>query len=244
MPETLEMTSRSTTVAELYPNTGSSFLGIDSASVHSKIYFGGHSDLSLPYKIRGVLEWNADPSTTEVCFLLRQWLESLLTEEENSNQIYRTSSYGVWWYSQKSRELAESQFLEQLNLLFESESLEDGMTHPAENVVLQAILRNPHAQDEIASLARNQKYNYRAELLRVTGRLPSNLVSQWGTALMKEMLLSVDIEIRDAAVRALELWALPESIEILDSHRDPTPWLNDYIQRVVADLKRYSDVPA
>jgi hypothetical protein len=121
-----------------------------------------------------------------------------------------------------------------LERLFEEEAIEDGMEHPAEPVLLEAI-RDPTVVTFISDLMRDTSYRHRVALLRCVGRLPFSLAGEWGIPLATKMLTSDDIEIRDAAIRALELWGVPSAIAALRAHsaKEPVKWLADYVRLVV-----------
>ena len=56
-----------------------------------------------------------------------------------------------------------------------------------------------------------------------------------------------NVEMRDAAVQAIESWGERDLIDVLRTHQEPEPWLREYIQDVIDDLgagKRASPPPA
>ena len=53
---------------------------------------------------------------------------------------------------------------------------------------------------------------------------------------MRDALALDDVEIRDAAVQAAELWGDREILLVLKSHSEPESWLRDYIFDVIDDL--------
>jgi hypothetical protein len=57
------------------------------------------------------------------------------------------------------------------------------------------------------------------------------------TCILRQTLRSPSVEVRDAAVQAAELWADSDSLRCLREQRETTPWLADYIKKVVRDLE-------
>jgi hypothetical protein len=55
----------------------------------------------------------------------------------------------------------------------------------------------------------------RAPLLRLVGRMPRLQVAPWGFSLVATALKDEDLEVRDAAIKALELWRGPVALKIL-----------------------------
>jgi len=129
------------------------------------------------------------------------------------------------------------------NLLhaFDLEPIEDGYPHPAERIIKKA-LETYHltAIDWIkyAYLRNIERPAIAAGILRCLGRLSSDLTSLWGIVMAASGLLQSDIEIRDAAVRALEAWGGLESLVTLKAHvqSEKSSWLKRYIEQVIKDL--------
>ena len=129
------------------------------------------------------------------------------------------------------------------NLLdsFELEPVEEGYPHPAERIIEVALKNyNLTAIDWIKSIyLRNvERPTVAAGILRCIGRLSSELTSTWGMVMAVCGLLRPDIEIREAAVRALEMWGGFESLASLKGyvHMEKTSWLKEYIEQVIVDL--------
>jgi len=120
------------------------------------------------------------------------------------------------------------------------EPIEDGVAHPAERLIDDSF-RNDSAVC-LQTLARTLKDNFlerpsvSASLLRCIGRMSFERVGHWGLKTVTEALYHDDVEVRDAAIRALEKWGGNESVRILRRHRDPEDWLNDYVKQVILDL--------
>lgn len=74
-----------------------------------------------------------------------------------------------------------------------------------------------------------------ADFLRLAGRVHPD--AQLRTELLEQSLASEDIQVRDAAVQAAELWADSSSVSALRQHQEKAPWLADYIQRVIQDVE-------
>ena len=66
--------------------------------------------------------------------------------------------------------------------------------------------------------------------------------SSWRSELVRNALALDDVEIRDAAVQAAELWDDPHILPVLKSHYEPESWLRDYISDVIDDLGGVGDV--
>ena len=44
------------------------------------------------------------------------------------------------------------------------------------------------------------------------------------------------VDIREAAVQAVEHWGESELVKVLSSHQEDVPWLREYIEGVIDDL--------
>ena len=124
----------------------------------------------------------------------------------------------------------------------ELEPVEAGYSHPAVQTMEEAIdTFGPAASRWImaaymASL--RNKPAVAADLLRCIGRLPRHKVQPWATLIAIGGLLHPDPEVREAAVRALEIWGDRDSLDALKLRvgTEPLPWLADYMRQVIADL--------
>ena len=56
------------------------------------------------------------------------------------------------------------------------------------------------------------------------------------TALVRDGLAMDSVEIRDAAIQAAESWGDSELLDVLRSHSETEPWLQQYILDVIDDL--------
>ena len=85
--------------------------------------------------------------------------------------------------------------------------------------------------------SKKENNSFIASVLKSVGRLSVNEVNAWGSDLLEIALKNEDIEVRDAAIQALELWGTNSAVELLKSHNEIIPWLKDYISKVIRDLE-------
>ncbi len=122
----------------------------------------------------------------------------------------------------------------QLLASIEAESVEDGMSHPGEALATKIVNSGEATSLVEATIA--SRASVAASIVQLLGRLrPIELPSR--TALIKHALNSRDIQLRDAAVQAIELWEDEAMIPLLASHQEPVAWLNDHIIEVLEDLQ-------
>ena len=126
-----------------------------------------------------------------------------------------------------------------LRAAFEAESLEDGMDHPAEGILAKALRSDQDGLvfDRLKTFCLDDAHpSFAASVLRCLGRQTPPGTSSWRAILVRDGLAMEDVEIRDAAVQAAELWGDSKLLDILESHSEPVRWLRDYIQNVIEDL--------
>jgi len=128
-----------------------------------------------------------------------------------------------------------------LQMLIESEPLEDGVSHPIEQRLKDELVNSPDSAPEAIQRLFDEwreRPSLAAVLLRCLGRCDSSIVGEWGLGLASDALSHWDVEVRDAAVSALELWGGDVARQALQEHaeREPVPWLARYVKQVVADL--------
>lgn len=123
--------------------------------------------------------------------------------------------------------------------LLHDQPVEDGLTHPGE-AVLRGALRNYAAEVRawLAERTTSGSAVERASLLRLIGRLPRLQAAPWGYDLVSSALKDDELEVRDAAIKAFELWRGQAALKILGQHVESEPWLADHLRRVVEELKR------
>ena len=77
-----------------------------------------------------------------------------------------------------------------------------------------------------------------SSMLRCFGRLDRKISGEWGPELIRVALFDPDIEIREAAVRAVEDWSdrnlAPDLQRALAQEK--LPWMADYIRQVLASF--------
>ena len=127
-----------------------------------------------------------------------------------------------------------------LHATFETDPLEDGMSHPAE-VILDQTFRTREGPSILKWLREicldSAQPSFAASVLRCVGRLLDPGTDVWRAGLVRDGLAMNDLEIRDAAVQAAESWGDPGLADVLKSHSEPVAWLRDYILDVIDDLR-------
>lgn len=133
----------------------------------------------------------------------------------------------------------QARLANKLYAAFEAEPLEDGMHHKAEYIIGQAL----QSGEDQRILERLRAFSlddtqpvFAASVLRCLGRQEHLGTSSWRSELVRDALALDDVEIRDAAVQAAELWGDREILPVLKSHSEPELWLRDYISDVINDL--------
>lgn len=127
-----------------------------------------------------------------------------------------------------------------LNAAFEAELVEDGMRHPAETIIAQA-LEKPEASQVLSYLKALSldatRVSLAASVLRCLGRQERPGTESWRIGLVRDGLAVENVEIRDAVTQAAELWGDYGILNILKTHIEPVSWLRDYIQELIDDLE-------
>ena len=126
-----------------------------------------------------------------------------------------------------------------LRTAFDADPLEDGISHPAEQIVREA-LQSGDDRSRIFAFLRALSVDAEhpglsASVLRCLSRWRFGTPA-WRAGIVRSALAADDVEMRDAAVQAAESWGGPEMRDVLRSHVETTPWLRAYLQDVVEDL--------
>ncbi len=122
---------------------------------------------------------------------------------------------------------------------FEEEPFENGMDHPADQIIEDALRssRDERILEQFSALCLDiERPNVASSILRCLGRQTDIGNAAWRAGLVRDALATADIEIRDAAVHAAESWGGAEIVDVLISHNEPEPWLRDCIPEIIDDL--------
>ncbi len=129
--------------------------------------------------------------------------------------------------------------LQLLRATFEAEPLKDGMEHPAETIIGNALrsTEDRRVLDRFRAICLDDGHpNFAASVLRCLGRHMNPGTRSWRADLLRHALAMDDVEIRDAAVQAAEFWSGRDIRNVLEAHSEPVPWLRDCIRDVIEDL--------
>ena len=112
-------------------------------------------------------------------------------------------------------------------------TIEDGVSHPAEKLIAR-FLRDHSTQTLLTLLTRTDTCR-KATLTRLLGR-NETLDSKTRISILTRGLASPNVELRDAAAQAAELWEDPTTLRALRGHYEPIPWLDAYIRQVTDSI--------
>lgn len=141
------------------------------------------------------------------------------------------------------KELVEDREQERLAnrlwVAFAAAPLEGGMSHPAEEIIGEALRSTE--DKPVLNWFRTfsldaERPSFAASVLRCLGRQTPPGTDSWRAELVKAGLAMNDIEIRDAAVQTAESWGDRGLADIMKAHRESEPWLREYIEDVISDL--------
>ena len=139
-----------------------------------------------------------------------------------------------------SESTGRAQLESQLWWAFEAEPLEDGMDHPAERLLVEHLKQCPSARllEWIRGWCTDTtNATFAASVFQCLARQTRPGTASWRTELVQSGLATPHVEIRDAAAKAADSWGDTELLLILEGHREPVPWLADFIRDVVIDWK-------
>lgn len=113
------------------------------------------------------------------------------------------------------------------------------MHHPAEGIIADALTGTENS-DVLTWLKAfsldSRRASLAASVLRCLGRQEHPGTERWRAGLVRDGLVASDVEIRDAAVQAAELWGDRGIRTMLLAHSEPEPWLRDYARDVAGGL--------
>ena len=127
---------------------------------------------------------------------------------------------------------------ELLAAAFERQPLLDGEAHPADDIIAN-FLESDASIAYPSELENIVLHHQDADLAAATLQCAAHFEPPWSDSrkaeLVRSGLQADDIVIKDAAIKAAESWISPEVIQVLANHHTQTPWLQEYIDEVIAD---------
>lgn len=150
---------------------------------------------------------------------------------------WRTKAVSV----SSTQENDRRRFLDRLHASFDAEPFEDGMDHPAEQVIAAALEsedRDTTLQWISSACLESETPAFAAATLLCVARQSGIGTTEWRAELVRRGLAADEIDLRDAAIQAAESWGDPGLGAILAVHSEPVSWLDEYRRGVIDDLER------
>lgn len=190
-----------------------------------------------PNTIPPVLFFDNDYDSMSPVPIPAQALTTHSTKNNPNEGCFSTKKEESFW---TKTERNYRQFRDDLLNVFEEFPIEDGINHPADDIIEQFLCNDNQTFRKALVRSYNEFKDSRpaisAAFLRCTARVDFAKIGDIGLSLAQDALDHNNIEIRDAAVRALENWGGKEAINILRKHNDTESWLRRYIDQVIIDL--------
>lgn len=124
-----------------------------------------------------------------------------------------------------------------LYLAFQEEPVLDGVDHAGEGILQDYIEGNGlKAKDILLRLIATSPAPTTADMLRLLSRLEPFDVA-WRVSAVQTALSSSSVEMRDAAIQAIENWEDSELVDLLKHHEEQDEFLRQYAKQVIEDLE-------
>lgn len=137
----------------------------------------------------------------------------------------------------QEQELDRVEFCRRLADALDDSDVEAGFTHPGEAILEAAIHTDSAVAREIlASWYDELSQEVQPQALLLLARVACHGTADLVRQLALPALTNADLELREAAVHALEMVGGVASIGLLREHTEPDSVLRDYVQRVIQDL--------
>lgn len=131
----------------------------------------------------------------------------------------------------------EPQFAQEVWSLINREPVENGFTHPAEKILMEALV---HQKKDvirwIESILEHKNPYVVADIITCLGRVTEENHPDWAIEIISEALEHSNVAVRDAAAQALESWETSQVLGLLTNHKEKVPWLREYIGQIVTQL--------
>ena len=122
---------------------------------------------------------------------------------------------------------------------FVAEPVEAGMAHEAERTLSRALSNdsNKDPLDWLMEFCTDvDRPSFASSILRCLANLDNPGTTNWRVNLVRDALHTGNVDIKEAAVQAVEHWGESQLVNVLSSHQEDVPWLREYIEGVIDDL--------
>lgn len=126
--------------------------------------------------------------------------------------------------------------LKDLRSLIEVQHVEDGFSHPGEQMLRAYIQKHGLQAISTAVLSDDSNEVVQAAMLTLLGRVGLGSVAE-KISIASLALKSTSVMVRDSAVQMVELWGDRELSSVLRKHHEREPWLAKYVIQVAAELE-------
>jgi hypothetical protein len=135
------------------------------------------------------------------------------------------------------RALPFDHYVRNLHDSIRQEPVLDGINHAGQSILSEAFGRESAAADRwiLALVQDPTQASFAADVLRLLCRFKPRSAG-WRRTIVETALRSPSLEVRDAAIQAVESWADRELVGVLRGHAEPDRFLCDYAAQVVRDL--------
>ncbi len=126
-----------------------------------------------------------------------------------------------------------------LRMAFEDRPVEDGINHPAERIIddaLQSVDVQLHLEWLRTLSVDTGSPDLASSVLRCLGRQQPGTPA-WRAEVVRAVLATDDVEMRDAAVQAAESWGGVEMRNALQSHHETVRWLHACVEDVLKEIE-------
>ena len=150
------------------------------------------------------------------------------------------------YVNQKRLESLKSGFTARLLNLICEEDFEYGMSTKADVLVKDQMKTNTLATKNWLNAIFVENFgdaHILVGLLRIIARFDYLDVYPEGQTMAVAALSNSKDEVRECGIRAFESWATLDSLRVLENLRVSTGWLQEYVNQVVADLRKEHNVP-
>lgn len=153
------------------------------------------------------------------------------------NRIHTTGDVSASYTRGRTNPFNIDNFARDLQSVLAQDPVVDGFEHAAEPILVRAFAREPeklgHWFHDL--IMEDSDASNTADILRLLARFKPRS-SEWRREIVRVALGSRSVEVRDAAIQAVESWAEPELTDLLRLHTETAPWLAEYAAQVMRDL--------
>lgn len=166
--------------------------------------------------------------------------EDIISIDQKTDIVFTTSASNENGLNKRRSLQLERDFTQKLLHFISEDDFEYGFENRADSLIKEQMKVNSLATKEWLNkifISNFHNVDIIIGLLRLIARLDIDEISPEGSTMAIAALSHKNFEVQECGIRAFESWGTLESLEILNSVKVQSEWLQEYLLQVIENIK-------